>query len=65
VREEVLALRAAPAQDVHEDVVDGRQQQRVEHQPELPEHGVEMLLAQPGARQLDRELAAAPQLAQV
>ena len=56
---------AAAAQDVDEDEVDARQQQRVEHEPELPEHGVEVLRAQLRPRQLERELAPPPHLAQV
>ena len=65
VREELGVARVRGAQDVDEDEVDERHQQRVEHQPQLPEGRVEVLLAQLRARQLDRELAAPPQLADV
>ena len=65
VREELRVARVRGAQDVDEDEVDERQQQRVEHQPQLPEDGVEVLLAQLRAGELDRELAAPPQLAHV
>ncbi len=53
------------AQDVDEDEVHARQQQRVEDQPQLPEHRVEVLRPQIGARHLEQELAPPPQLAHV
>jgi hypothetical protein len=64
VREEVAAARAA-AQDVHQQEVDERQQQRVDDQPELPEDRVEVLRAQVRARQLEGEVAPLPERAQV
>src|SRR5215216_2071018 len=64
VGEEARAVGAA-AQDVDEDEVDAREHQRVEHQPELPEHRVEVLRAQLRPRQLDRECSPAPRLADV
>ena len=64
VGEEPRAARSA-AQDVDEDEVDAREHQRVEHQPQLPEHRVEVLRAQPRARQLERERAPSPRFPDV
>ena len=57
--------RSAGAEDVDEQEVDERQQQRVEHQPQLPEHRVEVLRAQLRARSSNGELAPPPQLVHV
>src|SRR6478672_1679218 len=64
VGEELIRVLVV-VQDVHQQEVDEAQEQRVQDQPQLPEHGVEVLGAQVGARQLDRELAPAPQLLHV
>ena len=62
---EVAGAARAAAQDVHQHEVDARQEQRVEDQPELPEDGVEVLRPQLRARELERERAPAPDLADV
>src|SRR3954447_4418418 len=64
VREELVGVPVV-VQDVDEQEVDEPEQQRIEDQPELPERRVEMLGAQVGARQLDREFAPPPELLDV
>ena len=65
VREEVRVAVPAGADDVDQQEVDERHQQRVEHQPQLPEGRVEVLLAQLRPGELERELAPPPDLVHV
>ena len=60
-------LRGVPVvvQDVDEQEVDEAEEQGVEDQPQLTEGRVEVLRAQVRARELDGELAPAPQLLDV
>jgi hypothetical protein len=64
VREEDRPPSAA-TDDVHQREVDDPKHDRVENQPELPEGRVEVLGAQVRARELEEELAARPERAEV